>query len=484
MSQSGGVRLVSCHGLWTFWVFVLLVALGCGAPRPSVDVSRPAVLPDVVVVRGAGVLDLERGVVVAGRDVTLEDGRIRSIEPTGAFRAPADALVIDGAGATLVPGLVDVHGHISADSAPSWARGLPDEEANLRGYLYAGVTTLLDPGDSSGDAAGRRDRIATGEQLGPHVHASGPIHTAVGGHPIALVEAFAPWWIGWYLAPRVAIAVGSEEEGHAAVDAIADDGLDFVKIVMDQIPLDAPRMSSEVAAAIVERAGERGLRVVAHIGTTQDAIDAAEAGVSLWVHGVYKERIPDAQISRLAGYGIPMVVTVEVFDRYARAMAGPLAPTALEREMVPQSLIDSFHPPPDDFDLGPLESWLELVRLQRENMIDNARRLREAGVVLLAGSDTQSGVFPGAGLHRELEHLTRAGLRPAAAIRAATLDAARFIEQRDDPSFGSVVVGKRADLLLVEGDPSRDVAALQRIRAVILEGVPLERRSLAQLSSN
>jgi imidazolonepropionase-like amidohydrolase len=94
---------------------------------------------------------------------------------------------------------------------------------------------------------------------------------------------------------------------------------------------------------------------------------------------------------------------------------------------------------------------------------------------MLAGSDAQSGVFAGPGLHRELLLLVEAGLTPAEALRAATLDPARFLTQSDDPDFGVIEVGKRADLLLVEGNPMLDVAALSRIQEVILGGMRLVR---------
>ena len=100
--------------------------------------------------------------------------------------------MISGNGATLVPGLVDMHGHVYANSNPIWVGGLPDPEPNLRTYLYSGVTTVFDPGDSSGDAFERRARVARGELIGPHIYTAGPIHTAPEGHPIALVREFAP----------------------------------------------------------------------------------------------------------------------------------------------------------------------------------------------------------------------------------------------------------------------------------------------------
>jgi imidazolonepropionase-like amidohydrolase len=248
-----------------------------------------------------------------------------------------------------------------------------------------------------------------------------------------------------------------------------------VKIVIDEIPLGVPRMRPEVARAIVDRAHANGLRTVAHIGTTRDAIIAAESGVAMWMHGVYKDRIPDAEIPVLAGYHIPMVATIEVFDNYARMTAGPRESTALERETVPAALLDSFYPPPEGFSAGPLTSWQELNEQAVPFRTENVQRLHAAGVAIFAGSDTQSGVFPGPGLHRELAKLARAGLTPIEVIRAATIGPARFLADRDEPDWGNVAVGQRADLLLVEGDPTRDVAALSAIRAVLLDGVPIAR---------
>jgi len=336
-------------------VVAALVA-ACASPAPSVRVARSAAPPSAVWIADVAVLDVATGERVSARDVLVADGRITAITRAGASAPPAGALVLSGQGATLVPGLVDMHGHVYADCHPVWAGALPDPEANLRAYLYAGVTTVFDPGDNSADAFERRARVARGELVGPHIYTAGPIHTAPEGHPIALIRAFAPWWIGWYLAPRVAVAVDSPEAANEAIDRVAEQKPDAVKIVIDEIPLESPRMRPEVARAIADRARMHGLRTVAHIGTTRDALIAAEAGVALWVHGVYKERIPDPDIAVLAGYRIPVVATIEVFDSYARLRSGPREATALERETVPAELLDSFTPP-EGFSVGTLTSW-------------------------------------------------------------------------------------------------------------------------------
>jgi imidazolonepropionase-like amidohydrolase len=427
-------------------------------------------------IRHVGVLDVRAGRIERDRDVLIKGDRIAAIGLGGQLPATPGERVIDGRGATLLPGLIDSHGHVSLHSGPSWDNSLPDVEANLRAYLYAGVTRVLDPSDPTPDAVARRDQIVRGELLGPTIHTAGPLLTAQGGHPIAMIETAAPWWIRWYLVPRAGVQIGSPDAARSAIAELAEDEVDFVKLVVDRIPQKAPRMDVATLDAAVDAANRLGLRSVAHIGTVRDALDTGQAGVAAWVHVVYKERIPDESIAQLAAFGIPMVPTLTVWNSYANALKGPRVPSRIERETVPAALLASFDDPPDGSPLlAAFEPYLEMLRAQREHWADNVRRLHAAGVVILAGSDTQSGVFPGAGLLREIELLHRAGLSRAEAIRSATLDAARFLAASSDPGYGEIGVGKRADLLLVEGDPLESLEALSAIRDVILGGVRLER---------
>ena len=350
----------------------------------------------------------------------------------------------------------------------------------MKAYLYSGVTTIFDPSDSSDEAYVRPEKIANGEMIGPRIFTAGRIITDPHGHPRALVQQLAPWWIKWYLVSEVGTGVETIEQAQQAVDQRIDAGADAIKIVVDSIPLDAPKLNDELTRAIVDRAKQRGIRTVAHIGTTDDAIAAAQAGVSLWVHGVYKERINDEDIKTLVDFDIPMVTTSEVFNRYGRAVDGPINATVLEQQTVAPSVLASFYPVPDDFDPGALLSWVELMHETTVTRLENVSRLHQAGMTILAGSDTQSGVFPGAGLHRELANLVDAGMTPAEAIRAATYDSARFLADGEEPDYGLIAVGKKADLILVAGDPTQDITVLQNIREVIYDGILLDRQAVEE----
>ncbi|MEE8310621.1 MAG: amidohydrolase family protein [Candidatus Binatia bacterium] len=459
-------------------LLLLAFAVGCGDPTAQL-VRRPDVTVGALLIRNVGVLDVEAGVVVPARDVLVRDGRIAAVTNTG--ETPAAGVEIIEGGGTLLPGLIDSHGHVWSSPAPPWDLALPDVDANLRAFLYCGVTTVLDPGESDPAAITRRDRVAAGELLGPRIFTAGKFVTARGGHPVAMAEVVIPWWLSWYLLPRMAHEVASEAEARAAATAVVDSGADFMKVIVDAVPADAPRMAPEVIAAAVATARERGLRSVAHIGTFVDARDAARAGVAAWLHGVYKQRLSDTEVAELAAFDIPMAPTMTVFESYAHSLDANRVATQLEIDMVPAAVLASLNDVPDDEPMVEyFRPYLSMLGEQWPSARENARRLYEAGVTILAGSDPQTGVFSGAGLHRELAVLVAAGLPPAAVVRAATINAARFLTKQEDPDFGVVAPGKRADLLLVRGNPLQDITAISDIREVILGGVRLVREPIAR----
>jgi len=122
----------------------------------------------------------------------------------------------------------------------------------------------------------------------------------------------------WYAIPRYAIEVDKFAEAAAAAELVAEWGADFLTVIVDRIPHGASRICGDSLPAAVHVASIRGLRTVAHIGTTDDAGDAAHAHVAPWAHGVYRERIPDNRIGEMASFGIPMVPTIVVVEALAR----------------------------------------------------------------------------------------------------------------------------------------------------------------------
>lgn len=455
----------------------MLLCGGVACSDPPLPIERALSPAKSIVIHDVRVLDVVAGACVEHRDVRIEGDKIIAIDPTQE-KVSADR-VIEGAGKTLLPGLIDAHGHVDTSPEPPWAKASPKPELNLARYVYSGVTTILDPGGMDDDSFARREKIERGELLGPRIFAAGPVFTAHGGHPVPMLEDALPPIVEGYVLGHMTRQVGSEDEARSAVRALLPSKPDFIKIVIDRIPESAARLDPKIAHALIDEAKSGGVRAVAHIGTTTDAIDAGRAGVSAWIHGVYKERIPDADIEKLAAFGIPMVPTLVVFDSYATLGRATRIPSALEKELADAKLLASFDKKPDDFNAkAEMLELVERMAKERQDALDNVRRLKAAGVVILAGSDAQSAVFHGPGLHRELMLLEKAGLTPIEVIRAATLYPARFLTRSDDPPFGIAAPGKIADLILVDGDPLADLSSISKLREVIVRGVPIVRHAL------
>lgn len=450
-----------------------MLAASCARERPLV--SRPADTSRSLVLRNVRVFDAPRAKLLEGpRDVVVRDGLIEGILSPG---SSAEGLrEIDGHGGTLLPGLVDLHTHTGGSSQPPWRFALPDVAANLAAYLYAGVTTVLDLGSLSPEVFRERDRIASGARLGPHLYAAGPIFTAPGGHPVEVFRAWLPWYLRWYVVPRATREVATAEEARRAVEALLPERPDILKLAIDAVTGEVPRLTPAAVEAIATAGHAAGVRSIAHIGSSDEAIVAVKGGVDALAHAPWREEISDAAVAAIAAAHIPVVPTIAVWDLAGtlRKQASELLP--IEAEVAGPELVATIlepAPPLDPGTAGLFRAAAEARGARRKNVA----KLRAAGVTILAGSDACSpGHFPGAGLHLELAKLVEAGMTPGEALRAATWEGARFLGG-DGADFGEIAPGKRADLVLVSGDPVAHIEDLGKITHVILGGALLERHA-------
>lgn len=454
------------------------VALWFTTRTPTLVTRADGPVGDVLI-RGVQIAHVETGSISAASDVLLSNGRITSIVPHEGAAAPAGTQVIEGKGLTLIPGLIDSHCHVASPPEALWDRSLPNTDLNLQRLLYSGVTRVFDPGAMSPDIFELREELNSGARLGPKLYAAGPIFTATGGHPASMIHESLPGFAADYLLSAMTRQIGSVAEAEPAVEGLLPFKPDFIKLAIDQIPEDTPRLSPELARAVIRAANGHKLRAVAHIGRYQDAVDAAEAGVSAWIHGVYKERLSDEGVLRLRDFNLPMVPTLVVFKTYAEIGRGEFAATPLELEVAPKSLLDARITKPEGYEVSdPTRAFVEMLSKQRKDSLENVTRLHKAGVRIIAGSDAQSGVLHGPALHRELDLLSQAGLSNLEVLRAATLYAAQFLQDSQSPTYGTVQAGKEADLVLLRGNPLQSVGALHEIEWVILGGKVLDRHPL------
>lgn len=366
--------------------------------------------------------------------VLVRDGRIADVWAGDGAEVPdigPDTPVIDGGGRMLLPGLMDNHYHY-------WQ---PLAGADL---LAAGVTAIRDPGSAIQDAMDFKDAVRLGVLAGPDVYTAGPLIDGPAGYH-----------------PMVDVSIDDPAAAPALVRALKEQGVDLLKAYF--------LLDPEVLAAVVAEARVQGLPVTGHIGVRTSWRQAIEAGISGFNHiRVWRDFLPpeiqaDGRDMSLDGGRNP--VGRMQADWRKIDPASPEVMSLLELMAETETALDPtlFIQEIDDGDRSrfSLEEF-HTGQQAYERMGELVRRAVEVGVPLLAGTDN-------VGLFNELEAYAKAGVPNAAILRAATANGARWLGKEDD--FGTVQPGRRAHLILVDGDPLEDIADLRNIDLVVKDGV-------------
>jgi imidazolonepropionase-like amidohydrolase len=391
------------------------------------------------------------------------DGRIAAAGPAGSVSIPPGVPTLDARGLTLLPGLIDGHVHLAWDKGLYTAYSSRDYAARLRlrdperqlvraGHhaqtaLVAGVTTLRDCGADDFTILALRDVIAAGQFIGPRILTGGRPLTTTAGH------IYSDW------------GVDSAEEIKKAVRHVASQGVDFVKLIVSGgtttpgTNISRSQYSLEEVRTAVADAHRLGLPVVAHAISTDSIRLAAEAGVDTiehcsWIGEDPRTTVPDpAAVEWMVRNGVR--VDHAIIPRpYLFPDEGNGDPSAEERW------------------------WLDMLKVRWPFL----HVMREKGVTVFLGTDAAFGPWPGTDcwpgfqeMARAVEVLVRwAAFSPLDAVRLATGEAARGLGL--DREIGSIQPGKRADLILVPGDPLQDIRALRRVEMVFRDGRLVARR--------
>ncbi|MHC3126831.1 amidohydrolase [Brevundimonas sp. GN22] len=396
----------------------LLGAVGfaaLGGFAPSSDNQAIAII-------GATVFDAT-GSAPHAANVIIRDGRIAAVGPD--VRAPRGARVIRAEGKALLPGFWDVHTHWTPGGDPAMT---PDVAT---AYVQAGVTTVNDfhqPPESFEPRRRWLSQLAT-----PHVNLTARMSTP-GGHGADWADQNTTRW------------ANTPEAGRAGVQAITPYQPDLIKVFADGWrygqSADNTSMDEWTLKAIVDEAHEANLKVVTHTVTVERASFAARAGVDIIVHSLQDRELDDATVEAMKAARTAYAPTLAVYEPVKPGQAAPSDP---DSPRLRQSVRKFGY------------------------ALSNVKRLHDAGILIALGTDAgMTGTPHGSSTLHEMELLVQAGLTPTEALMAGTANSAQAMGMIADR--GTIEVGKRADLVLVDGRPWEQISDVRKTHAVLIDG--------------
>ena len=487
-------KLKPAAKLWVAAVLAPFLALGVYQFRTSDQIVKNRKLwrqlqrDDAFLVRNARIF-VGDGRVIESGSVLVRKGKIAQIFEGAAPEAAAlKADAVEASGKTILPGLIDVHVHLGApggiydDFKDVAAEHVP--ERALAQYLYSGVTTVKSTGDLVDNSIELRSRVRDGEMLGSELVVSGPLFTAEGGHG---TEYFS-----WLAGPQKAQALEqfvrtptSPDEARTQVRDLKTRGVDAIKAVLESGRAGHlfARMDLAMFGAVVDEARRQQLPAAVHTGNARDVEDAVDAGVSGIEHGSFADQIPDAVLAKLARTHTTYDPTLSVLEGIRDVSAGrtDLLARSLVQQALSQKLLVGTRNALKKMEPNPQQAAGVdgAMRIARENLV----RAWKAGVPLVTGSDAGNLlVFHGPTVHRELQLWVEAGIPPTVALQAATFNAATLLGA--DRRIGLISAGYDANLLVVDGDPTKDIASTERISLVVLRGERVRRAELFDTTKN
>jgi imidazolonepropionase-like amidohydrolase len=403
--------------------------------------AQPTAPAARTLVRAGHIVDVKTGKVLDAQTIVVVGDTIQSIAPTSSVQAQSTDKIVDLSGLTVLPGLIDVHTHLTMNPdfdpflevTSTSAKEAINGVVNARTTLMAGFTTVRNVGADGFVDVDLRDAINAGQVAGPHMQVSGPLIGITGGH---CDENLLPVQ---YHAVGDGVADGIPAVQHMVRQNIKY-GADLIKICATGGVLskgddpNAAQFTLEEMQAIVAEAHRLGRKVAAHAHGEQGILWATEAGVDSIEHGSY---ITDEGIAAMKQHGTYLVPTLYLEDW----------------------MLQSGHLPP----------------IYHQKMVDtiavakgNIKRAIQAGVKIALGTD--AAVYPhGLNAHELDVYVNQMGMTPLAALQTATINAADLMGWTS--KTGTLAPGKWADLIAVEKSPLEDIRTLQDVKFVMKAGV-------------
>lgn len=413
---------------------------------------------EVIVADAARLFDGRK--VIEKPRLIIRDGRIASVGTQDTLSAPAGARTVNLEGRTLIPGLIAAHSHVGMVNGMDGGGHNYTRETvakDLAQFQRFGVVAVNALGMNGALFHELRRESAPARQADLY-GAGGGIGAADGAPPAAMKP------------PEAVRRAGNAQDARAAVDEMADAGVDLIKIWVDDLNGKAAKMKPDVYSAAIAQAHTRGLKAAAHIHDLADAKAVVRAGADIIGHGVRDVPVDQEFIQLMRERGVWYVATVNineaeyVYAEHPEWLDDPFFRMALNPELEAHLRDPEWR----------AEALAKATgsRHAVETNIANLRRLHEAGVRIGFGTDSGASPLriPGFAEHLELGHMVAAGLTSVEALAAATSSSAEMLALK---GRGCLWTGCRADFVVLQGNPIKDIAATRTIEAVWRDGSPI-----------
>ena len=410
--------------LATTGLAVLLFGACAGSmPQPVPDTS------DAIAFNGARVI-IGDGTVIESGTIVVENDRLVAVGEMDTVDIPAGASQVDLSGRTVMPAIVDTHVHLRTTTRDELVE-------DLQRKAYYGVAAVMSLGRGTGDLPFQmRNEVVTNAALYRTV-----------GRGITAPEAGrteVPYWIS------------TTQEARAAVQELAPQSLELIKIWVDDRNGQFDKLSPDLYEAVIDEAHQRNLRVTAHVYSLEDAKGLLRSGLDAFAHGIRDTDVDD-EVVRLFRERPDVVLAANLPSPGVASdlswLSGTIPPDQLEQ--IQARFVEN-------------PGAQERFGIQARNLA----RLHAEGVTIALGTDGGDGWSP----HTEMEDMVRAGMPPADVLVAATRNSAALLELDD---LGTLEAGKSADFIVLEANPIEDITNTRQILDVYLRGVAIERQALS-----
>jgi len=429
--------VVLCFSISLCYPFLSAFSDSTGQQTPQT--AGPSAIVSVRLIDGTGAAPVDDSVIV------IEADRIRAAGPRASVQVPRGATVVDGQGKMAIPGLVDVHCHINQPAE--------DMKRYWIAQLHWGVTTMRSAGNDKPETVPLFRQTRADALLAPRSYTAGQGFSVSG--PYEGAPTFRPMAV---------------EDARANVRSLKAQQVDFIKIWMTN-----PKFPPDVIAAIVDEARTQGIPIVSHVTDVPSLRQLADLGVTDFLHNPIDQPVTPELVafakSRKLSFA-PTLANIEsrwFYYEHPDILNMPM----LQAAMYPRGRQMLWDAARREQTLSAPDLAQRKARM-REQSYPFIKAMADAGVRIVTGTDcgaeaSQTTPF-GHATHREIRMFVEAGMAPLAAIRAATLDAARVLTRSEDPEYGSIRAGKSADLVLLDADPIADINNTIKISKVMRAG--------------